>query len=53
MHPDDAETTRADVELEDRYGSVTDCTGRILVYDLENADAWVRSSEILDLEECA
>jgi len=53
MYADDAETTGADVELEDRYGSVTDCTGRILVYDLENADAWVRSETALELDEWA
>jgi hypothetical protein len=53
MDADDAETTRSDLELEDRYGSVTDCTGRLLVYDRENADAWVRSSESFGLAEWA
>jgi hypothetical protein len=50
MYGDDAELTRPDAELEDRYGSITDCTGRTLVFDVENADAWVRSDEMVDLE---
>jgi hypothetical protein len=42
MYADDGETARPDVELDDRYANVTDCTGRLLVYDVENPDAWVR-----------
>ena len=50
MYRDDAELTRADVELEDRYRAVTDATGRMLVVDTENDDAWVRSNAAVDVE---
>lgn len=46
----DAEPTRADGDSANHYESVTDCTGRTLVVDLENADAWVRSDRTLDVE---
>lgn len=48
---DHAERTRANVELDDRYATVGDCTGRTLVFDVENADAWVRSDTVLDVED--
>jgi hypothetical protein len=50
MYGTDCEATRADVELADRYASVTDCTGRLLVYDVDNPDAWVRSDDVIDLD---
>ena len=53
MRADDAEPTRADAELANRYTSVTDCTGRTLVVDVENEDAWVRSDRTVDVEEWA
>lgn len=33
-----------------RYGSVDDCTGRLLIYDLENTEAWVRGDASVSLE---
>ena len=53
MYADDGETARPDVELDDRYANVTDCTGRLLVYDVENPDAWVRSDDAVDLADRA
>lgn len=51
MSETDRRTTRADAVFEDRYGSVSDCTGRLLIYDLENPDAWVRGDVIVPLDE--
>lgn len=48
MSANDSGPTRADVELEGRYAAVSDCTGRTLMYDLENDDAWIRSDAALD-----
>lgn len=51
MSETDREPTRADVVLEDRYGWISDCTDRLLIYDLENEDAWVRSDTVVALDE--
>lgn len=51
MSAPDRPTTRDDGPPVDRYGSVCDCTGRLLVYDLENPEAWVRGDRIVDLDE--
>lgn len=51
MYGNDGGTTRADVEPAGRYASVTDCTGRLLVYDVANPDAWVRSDDVVDLSD--
>lgn len=51
MSETDRPTNRIDDAPEGRYGSISDCTGRLVIYDLENADAWVRGDVILDLDE--
>jgi len=51
MTTDDTELTRVDVVLEDRYCSVSDCAGRLLVYDRENDDAWVRSDLAVEVDD--
>jgi len=47
----DEEPTRADAEFADRYATIGDCTGRTLLLDVGNDDAWVRSDTVLAVED--